>query len=285
MEALNDLLERMKRDRPELAQIISKPMTEQEAAQHKCNSINNDVEGNLNASDGYDCPECKNRGYVMVVCEERGTYYEAARRCKCMTVREFIGRMKKSGLGSVITNYTMDKYITDTPWRQIVKDKAVRFLKDQTARVFFIGGQSGAGKTHICTAISGTLLKRGKRVNYMLWMNESKELKGIINDPDYTRRMMELETVDVLYIDDFLKTPDGEPPSKGDLNIAIELINSRYMAKDKITILSSEWTVDDIVDFDEALGGRIVEMCGDEYEINIAKDRSKNYRLRGRTTL
>ena len=288
---MQDIMARIARERPELAQIISdySNMTDLERMQHRCRSANED-EGSLNKEDGYDCRICKNKGYIMVVREDETpsgvVYSEASRPCKCAAIRDSIKRMKRSGLESIIRDCTLEKYETDTPWRQTIKKKAVQFLQDDTAKVFFIGGQSGAGKTHICTGICSKLIKRGHEVKYMLWMNESKELKSEMNESEYADHMRKLEQVDVLYIDDFLKMPNGEPPSKGDLNIAIELINNRYLARgNKTTILSSEWTVDDILDFDEALGGRIVELCGEEYEINIAKDRSKNYRLRGRATL
>ena len=215
-----------------MAQIISKSrsMTEQERVQFKCESVNND-EGNLNEEDGYDCRLCKNKGFIMVVREDVGptkiTYSEASRPCKCNAIRDSIKRMKRSGLENIIRDCTLEKYVTDTPWRQIIKSKAVRFLQDEKANFFFIGGQSGAGKTHICTAICSRLIKKGHEVKYMLWMNESKDLKAEMNDSEYADHMRRLEAVDVLYIDDFLKMPNGEPPSKGDLNIAIELMNNR----------------------------------------------------------
>lgn len=255
--------------------------------QKKCDFYN-DSKGDLDAQDGYDCPICKNKGGIMVVGETPTSagmnYYEAFRRCKCMTAREGIRRLKRSGLGDVIGKYTFGKYTTDTEWRKLIKERALMFLRNKD-RFFFIGGQSGAGKTHICTAMCSGFMREGKEVKYMLWMDESKELKQVINDPEYASRMERLKSVEVLYIDDFLKMSTGETPSKGDLNIAIELINSRYNSEGKITIISSEWTVDDLIEFDEALAGRVIELCKGEYELNIAKDRRKNYRLRSRPNL
>ena len=48
-----------------------------------------------------------------------------------------------------------------------------------------------------------------------------------------------------------------------------------------LTILSTEWTLDQIVRMDEALGGRIRERCG-SYIVQIEKKDGRNYRLRKR---
>lgn len=67
----------------------------------------------------------------------------------------------------------------------------------------FIGGQVGAGKTHICTAIVGKLLQNGKSAIYAPWKRIAAELKACLNEPEYTARMDELMKTDCLYIDDF----------------------------------------------------------------------------------
>ena len=69
--------------------------------------------------------------------------------------------------------------------------------------------------------------------------------------------MYKLKTIPVLYIDDFLKCK-GEP-STGDLNLAFELINGRYNNEKLRTIISTERSIENVLDFDEALGSRIYE--------------------------
>lgn len=107
-------------------------------------------------------------------------------------------------------------------------------------------------------------------------------LKGLINNPEeYNTALMELKTVDVLYIDDFLKVPIGcesNKPTPADLSLALEIIDFRYDTR-KPTILSSEWSTSDIISFDEALGGRIYEMAG-EYVLNIKRDKTRNMRMK-----
>ena len=104
---------------------------------------------------------------------------------------------------------------------------------------FYIFGQSGAGKSHICTAICGALIERSKDVYYMPWRDESTALKSLVTDAAaYTGRMRVLKKTEVLYIDDFLKGGDTD----ADIRLAYEILNSRYNDRGLRTILSSEMT-------------------------------------------
>ena len=113
----------------------------------------------------------------------------------------------------------------------------------------------------------------------MLWCDESKYLKSIANDNSYKDEIEKYKTVPVLYIDDFFKVQAGTTPSEADIKLAFEIINSRIIDNDKITIISSEKILDEIIDYDEATMSRIYQMAG-KYKLAIAKDRNKNYRLK-----
>lgn len=84
--------------------------------------------------------------------------------------------------------------------------------------------------------------------------------------------MRPLKKIRVLYIDDFLKGSVTE----GDRNIAFDILNDRYNDPRAITIISTEMTIDRILEWDEAVGGRIVERAK-EYTINLRGKR--NWRL------
>ena len=145
---------------------------------------------------------------------------------------------------------------------------------------YFIGGQSGAGKTHICSAIANQLLDNGSKVEYMLWNDKVAKLKAIQLEHDtYSREINKLKSVEVLYIDDLFKTKDGIEPSSADIKIAFEIFNWRYNNKLK-TIISTEKTIMEIEQIDEAIAGRIAERAG-KFALNIAKDDKRNYRKWG----
>lgn len=255
-----------------------KPKTLEERAQLSADSLNADW-GNENEVDGYECEKCRNKGWVYYA---DGVNTKGA-RCECWTARMSIRRMKSSGLSKVINDYTFQRYKTDEEWQKRIKDTAKAFLADDQAKWFFIGGASGAGKSHICTAICRNLLAT-QAVHYMMWEDECPELKSMITDAEmYQQRINRLKNVDVLYIDDFFsgrKERNGEVvmPTAADVRLAREICNHRYANK-KTTIISTEWYSTEIYEIDNALGGRIVEMGG-RYCLNVERIAEKNFRLK-----
>ena len=255
---------------------IESNLTYREREQKKVDWYNESV-GNLNETDGYNCDLCKNKGYIAKIGEyDRETHIP----CKCLKTRAALNRAKRSGLGNIITEYTFNKFNAAEEWQKNIKEIAQAFCADDEAKWFYIGGQVGSGKTHICTAIAAHYIKAGADVKYMLWCEESKNLKAIANDIIYQDEIEIYKTVDVLYIDDFLKVQNGENPTHADIKLAFEIINHRLLESGKITIISSEKMLDELMDYDEATMSRIYQKTG-IYKLNIQKDRSKNYRLKG----
>ena len=96
--------------------------------------------------------------------------------------------------------------------------------------------------------------------------------------------MEPLKTVAVLYIDDFFKPSRDEsgqkrPPTAGDINIAFDILNYRYV-NNLPTIISTERTIDELLDIDEAIGSRIYQRTKG-YCFSFRENRSRNYRLKG----
>lgn len=240
--------------------------------------------GNLNELDGYDCPTCKNKGTIMEVEVQDDWPRPRMRDCKCMAMRYTIARMKRSGLQNIITECTFEKYEELDPWHKDAKQRA-RAYAAKPSGWFFMGGQSGAGKSHLCTAICRAFLLRGERVQYMMWVDDSARLKGIVNDgAEYVQEVDRFKKAPVLYIDDLFKVQNDhhgqnrQKPTPADVRLAFEIINYRVVSK-LPTIISSEFTLSELVDLDQAVAGRIAEMA--EFNaINITPDIKKNYRLR-----
>jgi DNA replication protein DnaC len=190
-------------------------------------------------------------------------------------------------LKDIIKDYTFDKFVASEPWQKSIKAAAMDYA-DNPEGWFFLGGQSGAGKTHLCTAICREFLLAGKRVMYMLWRDEIVKLKAMVNDSDEYRELIDrYKHADVLYIDDLFKTGKDkdnivQKPTAADVNVAFEIINYRYNNHDLKTIISSECTEDELLDIDEAIGGRIYERAK---TFTIAKNRERNYRIKKAVTL
>jgi len=227
--------------------------------------------------EGYDCKKCRNKGFLFEIRDG----YEYMLECDCMEVRRSAQRLQNSGLLDVIELYRLDNFTTETNHHKNMKAMAEEFLLNETGW-FFVGGQVGAGKTHICTAICSELMKQGKSVRYIIWPEAVTKLKGIkMNDEEYSAAMNDLKRFDVLYIDDFFKKQEGALPTPADVDIAFELLNSLYLQKEKRVIISCERTVQEITEMiDQGLGSRIFQKCGNRC-LSIAKGAGKNYRLYG----
>lgn len=236
--------------------------------------IANETPGTLNEIDGFHCDKCNNKGVFYF--EKNGELY--SKKCECRKTRKAIRALKDSGLMEAIKVKTFDTYKTENEWQAQIKKSAISYCQNPLGKWFFIGGQSGAGKTHICTAICGEYLRKGIPVRYMIWSEEARRLKANRNNDEAYNNLIEpFKAVDVLYIDDFLKTKSGTEPTPADINVAFEIINAR-LARKKKTIVSSEYVLDELLLFDEATISRISEEAK-YYIFNIDKDPTKNYRI------
>lgn len=251
--------------------------------ERKCDRENK-REGRLNEFDGYNCDVCNNKGYILRPQLYDNFYQEIQITCKCEKVRKSIRALKRSGLQSVVQDFTFERYIAKEEWQKNILTLAQNYLKNSNGEWFYFGGNSGCGKTHICTAIATALIEKDLEVKYMLWRDEVTQLKGYLNSKEYSEKIEHFKDVDVLYIDDLFKTGKNEfqtvqRPTPADINLAFEILNTRAFRR-KITIISSECTFAELLNIDEAIAGRIKRECGD-YLVNISKDIKKNYRLYG----
>lgn len=261
-------------------------LSPKEYEQFKVDGLNNTV-GDRDKEDGYNCPLCKNKGFVAKVIEVKGGYSHCFVNCKCVEVRNSIMRMKRSGLKDIIKDYTFDKFEDTEVWQKTLKTAAMEYAKNPEGWLF-LGGQSGCGKTHLCTAACREFLLNGKSVQYMLWRDDVTKLKSAVTDSEeYGKLIDRYKNADVLYIDDLFKTgkvdSGFQKPTAADINVAFEILNYRYNNPALITIISSELTEDELLDIDEATGGRIYERAKKAF--SIGQDRKKNYRIKGAVTL
>lgn len=219
----------------------------------------------------YRCELCHDTG--QIIHRVPGSIEISVSECECAVKRRNALRIKRSGLADVMSRYTFKTYKTPDKQTAAIKAAALRYVAESRGEWFVIVGRPGSGKTHVCTAIVGKLIEGGKNCKYMLWRDEVRELKALVNDNSaYRERMNLLKNVDVLYIDDFFK---GRAVSDGDLNVAFELLNARYNAR-KRTIISGERTIGAIMDIDEAIGSRIYERSKNGYCFETSPE---NWRL------
>lgn len=249
-------------------------LSDVEYEQMRCDEYNSVQGKNFDNSvffDVYDCPMCKNKMKIAFV-DEFGDF--SLRECSCTVKRKALVNIIKSGISEDLRLKTFDTYNPVEEWQKNLKAAACDYLKSDSGDWFYIGGQSGCGKTHICTAICNKFLNQAKSIRYILWRDYARQMAVNRFSEDYFKTTDEIMQYDVIYIDDFLKS---SKPSI-EIDFAFELINAAYVRKKRL-IISSELLLSDIYRLDEAVAGRIKELSG-KFIIQIPKNPNKNYRLK-----
>lgn len=229
----------------------------------------NKEEGSLNEYDGIDCPVCRNKGVIYMA--EPPNPVLKQKPCECKAKRDAVRYMRESGLEDLL-EHKVASYEVKEPWQESIKNMAIEYVKGKRTEWFCILGQSGAGKTHICSAVAKTFLDRGIETRYVVWNTFVRELKAdMLNDK---QMMYQYRKVPVLYLDDFLKGRYTDT----DITLAFDLLNHRYN-NHLTTLITSELSFSELMSIDSAIAGRIKERCG-KFLHEIGKDDSKNYRLK-----
>lgn len=202
----------------------------------------------------YECKKCNDT--ELIFDSEKHT----ATPCECQESKKYKRLYEKSGITKAFSKKTFENFETNNKPNVVKQAKvtAQKFVEKYSheSSIAFLG-QVGAGKTHLCIAIANELLKRNIGVLYMQYRDTVTNLKqNIMEEEIYQKELNKYKTATVLYIDDLFKGKLTET----DINIMFEIINYRYL--NELTILiSSEYDAQKLIEFDEAIGSRIIEMC------------------------
>lgn len=218
---------------------------------------------------GYDCKKCLNRGNFYI--EDGYGGFESV-ECECMYVRRAYQRLHLMGLDKAAKECRFDNFKQNHTFQKKMYSAAFNYA-DNPKGWLVLCGQSGCGKTHLAISAFVQLIVNQKlTARLMQWIQESAFLKSHINDDKYEDRISEYQAVGLLLIDDFFNTK----PTDADVKLARSLLDYRYLKK-MPTIITTELTLSEIYDIDDAVGGRIIEMalcCA-----QVGRDIKKNYRL------
>ena len=232
----------------------------------------------------YRCSECHDTGWIGFR-DENGIRYE--RKCECRLAREAEEKLQASGLADALKEQTFDSFRTDNAMQKNIKRVASEYVValferwDTPRRPWlYIGGNPGSGKTHICTAVCGDILRHNIGVKYMHWVTESKKLK-FTRDEEYEDLVDEYTNPTVLYIDDLLKQKYTENAvfTESDIRIAFSILDARYQMN-KPTIISTEWDlINQLLPADEGVFSRVYERSK-EFTVRISRDQKYNFRMK-----
>ena len=201
--------------------------------------------------------------------------------CECRKIEKLKSEWKYSGINVEQSKLTFSNFEVWNPASQRTKDTAVAYYQDfceiraSRKNSILFCGQVGSGKTHCSIALALNFLKQKIRVVYMPYRDVITKIKqNMIDQEYYSRTISKYQLCEVLLIDDLFKGKINE----SDINVIFEIINYRYLNFLPI-IVSSEFSIDRLLAFDEGVGSRIYEMAKD-YVVEIEKDIRNNYRLK-----
>ncbi|MGL5330009.1 MAG: ATP-binding protein [Peptostreptococcaceae bacterium] len=227
-----------------------------------------------NYSEKYNCQKCRDLTFII-----EGN---VATTCECREVKIAKEILDKSGISEEFRRKTFKNYNYSYNIQTIEAfTKATNYVKEfkhklpsRNNSIIFLG-QVGSGKTHLSLSIANSLINKNIGVIYMPYRETIIKLKQNILDSEYYNKAINrYKNAKVLLIDDLFK---GNVTGS-DINIMFEIINHRYFNNLPI-IISSEKYVNDLLEIDEAIGSRIIEMS----KGNIIEYRGKklNYRIYG----
>ncbi|AKN34108.1 DNA replication protein [Clostridium carboxidivorans P7] len=220
---------------------------------------------------------CGGKGYII---KHSPDAQDTIAFCKCREMDKLKRMWSFSGIETQKNKLTFKNYNAYNTATEEAKNTAIKYFRSfkqirntRKNSIAFLG-QVGSGKSHLSIAIGLNLLSKGIPVIYMSYREQILKLKQNILDEEYyeacTRKF---KTAQVLIIDDLYKGKLTE----ADINITFEIINYRYM-KNLPIIISSEFTVEKLLYFDESIGSRILEMCKN-FTVEI-HGKENNYRLK-----
>lgn len=235
--------------------------------------------GELDKEDGYNCPLCKNRGYLIRF--QDGEKHTST--CSCMNKRIVYKRMRKMGLFDCVQRYTFERYQAAAPWQAHLKQMTIDYVKaclntppNKPLPWLYLAGQPGCGKTHLCHAVLMALAEHFQphAVSYPAWYRDVSA--SAMDKDERDKAMRPCKNSEVLFMDDLFRSHN---PTNAEIQTVFEVVNHAYGINRRAIIFSSEMPLDKVLQKNEGLGRRMVERCG-EFTAAIRRQKGRDYSLR-----
>lgn len=217
---------------------------------------------------GSPCTMCNGSGLIMIPWSEE-RFHHAMDFCPlCGDKRKQDNAARKAGNAP-----RYGDYLDQRDWQRTLHRKAGEFAQ-RPAGVFYIGGQTATGKSHLCSKIYYHLMANGSNgLCYQPW-------KAFARRSSKDWQLIETaKGCNILWFDGFLDVVSSRgTPSASDLDRALEVIDARCSAG-KITIISSCWTPERLEDIAPPIASRIEQASGNgEYFLSVPDGRENRWK-------
>lgn len=230
----------------------------------------------------YACDVCKDKGFVECDKDEavfqdeveefdksgsvwkslgfKTVYYK---HCKCQLDLMFKGKLEKAGLGNILHKITTTKYERKYEWQESYYQHAKGFVSNKD-KGLIISGQTGSGKTLLLSQMLYNFAVKGREIMYFDWRRSYED--NLVDRYNVINNVLldEMLEVDVLYIDDLLKTRNNDMGDlydrRQEIETAWKIIDQRSVSLNKKTMISTELFEHDFLKLDESLHGRLIEL-------------------------
>lgn len=206
-----------------------------------------------NHPEGSTCPVCNGSGHVMTIWSDAEYYHGLLTICpECGNVH-----LKEEDARRAGNAPRYGDYIDVCDWQRVLHRKAGEFAQ-HPAGVFYIGGQTATGKSHLCSKIYYHIMANGSTgLNYESWKSFARR-----SSKDW-QLIETAKGCNILWIDGFLDAISRRgTPTAAELDRALEIIDARCSAG-KITIISSCWTPERLDDIAPQIASRVEQASGD----------------------
>ena len=230
----------------------------------------------------YKCPICKDKGFIECNEDESVFNHDVEefdksesvwrslgfktvhyKHCKCQLDLMFRSKLEKAGLGNILHKITTTKYERKYEWQESYYQHAKGFVSNKD-RGLIISGQTGSGKTLLLSQMLYNFAVKGHDIMYFDWRRSYEDnlvdRYNVINNT----LLDEMLEVEVLYIDDLLKTRNNDMGDlydrRQEIETAWKIIDQRSVSPNKKTMISTELFEHDFLQLDESLHGRLIEL-------------------------
>lgn len=245
-------------------------------------------ESNIHLETNYDCPKCKDLSGWIEKKPVQGYDYpmDVWVHCDCVERKKLQELFRASEITRSMQSLTLDNFklqgrpqcVRDAYETVIDYEKVFYKIRDERRNSIYLGGEPGAGKTHLLMGLANILIKSGVSVLYFPFIEGMDELKAELDDKEkYAQKQKRMQRVPVLFIDDLFKRKKGAEPTAYEIKFMFSVINYRYL-NNLPMLISSELDANTLLYWDAAIGSRIIEMTSD-FQVILKNAPDLNYRL------